>query len=298
MTDKTSPYRMALNTIQWFATEDGHIDRTKGPSPHELSPIVRDLGFAAVPAKTPEGTSVEQMQAILAAGGLQPAPSAFNVGGPEDGTSFEEALAQVRRSAAKQAELGVTEAFIIPSMDRTVRIHKPAVGAGFDAGRLDEMTHRVGRIAEVALSEGIRCALHSHVGTWIETEAELRHVLKAIDDKTLWLGPDTGHLSWVGVDVVSFFGEFAERVVAMHLKDIRLDIRDRALRLGTSYGETALMGLWAEPGLGHVDLAGAIGALGHDFDGWVVVEVDRPTMDPFKSAQHSAKWLRGLKRLA
>lgn len=81
-----------------------------------------------------------------------------------------------------------------------------------------------------------------------------------------------------------------------HIKDIRLDVRDAGRAAGKSYGETVLDGLWTEPGGGSVDIAGPIQALGPDFDGWLVVEVDRPTCDPFESAKISARWTNALRR--
>ena len=52
--------------------------------------------------------------------------------------------------------------------------------------------------------------------------------------------------------------------------------------------------MWAEPGAGDLDLDGLIAGLGETFDGWIIIEVDRPALPPFDSAQASARWARKL----
>ena len=295
-------YKHALNTIQWFASGDGTLDRTKGPSREEIFMAIREAGFPATvariaPAERPNET-VEEFKQLLDETGLLPAPGYYNVPSPVSGVTVADAVDGARKSAANQAQLGLTEMFIASGISKTDRdrFEKPAIGAFFDQGRLDDVTNRIGRCAEAMRAEGIHAALHPHVGTWIETEAEARHVLDSIDPKTLGFGPDTGHLSWAGADVGALFTDYRDRVLAMHLKDIRLDIRDELIAEGKTYGESALRGLWAEPGLGQVDMSKYIAMLGPDFNGWIVVEVDRPTMDPFESAKVSAAWMRNLKR--
>jgi hypothetical protein len=46
-------------------------------------------------------------------------------------------------------------------------------------------------------------ALHPHVGTWIETEQEMESVLAAVPNTALRFRPDTGHLTWAGMDAVA-----------------------------------------------------------------------------------------------
>ena len=304
MTSETSPriveggYKLALNPLQWFASADGYHDRSKGPELAEVLALVRRAGFRSVSAGIPAGMEVTDYLGLLNEAGLSPAPGYFAVPSPEQDVSQAEILESARRAARQQAVLGQTHVFIacgMPPLD-SVRLRKPAIGAGQDRGRLDLVTDRIGRAAEVLAREGLKAALHPHVGTWIETEAETRHVLGAVSEAVLAFGPDTGHLAWTRADALGLFRDFRDRIPVLHVKDIKFKIRDESLAAGRTYPETVLAGLWAEPGAGDLDLDGLIAGLGARFDGWIIIEVDRPSLPPFESAQASARWAKKLQR--
>lgn len=290
-------YQFALNPIQWFATDDGWLDPAKGPAPDALLQEVRRSGFPAVHAQPPAGASVETYKAMLDQAGLLPAPGYFSMPLPEQGVPAADTYRNIRTAAAQQAALGLTDMFIACRMSKdAVRVKTPAVGAGRDQGRLDRIVEMIGKAAEIARSEGVKVALHPHVGTWIETEDEARHVLDAIDGATLGFGPDTGHLAWAGADVVGLIRRYRDRTRVMHIKDCRLDVRDQSVAAGRTYQQTVMAGLWAEPGKGSLDLKGMVAALADGFDGWLIAEVDCPTMPPFACAEVSARWLAALRR--
>jgi inosose dehydratase len=46
-----------------------------------------------------------------------------------------------------------------------------------------------------------------------------------------------------------------------------------------------------EPGLGDVPIVDALAGLPEDFDGAVIIEVDKPSMEPFASAKTSWAWI-------
>ena len=72
---------------------------------------------------------------------------------------------------------------MISSMSVPARLAEPAVGAGFDAGRLSRAIDNCGTVCRVLQAEGLRPLHHSHVGGIFETEYEITRLL---DD----LGPD------------------------------------------------------------------------------------------------------------
>ncbi len=302
MADRPTPfpadgYRFALNPIQWFATDDGWLDSAKGPAPEVLLQEIRRSGFPGVHAQLPAGTTVADYRAMLARADLLPAPGYFSMPLPEQGVAAAETYDTVRLAAAQQAALGLGDMFIACRMAKdAARVKTPAVGAAADRGRLDLIVEMIGKASEIMAGEGVRAALHPHVGTWIETEAEARHVLDAVGGATLGFGPDTGHLAWAGADVAGLIRDYRDRVRVMHIKDCRLDVRDQSKAAGRTYQQTVMAGLWAEPGLGDLDLAGMVAALGDGFDGWLIAEVDCPTMAPFDCAEVSARWLAALKR--
>ncbi len=292
-------YRIAINPIQWVASDDGHLDRSLQPPLPDLLAQIKKAGFPAAVVTAP-GVSLDDYKRAYADAGMLPAPAYFGTPSPEAGVPLASTLEEAKAFGARQASLGLKDTFIAVHMPPVVRprVDTPAIGVGFDQGRLNQVIDELGKAAEVVKAEGVMPALHPHVGTWIETEDETRQTLDAIGAGTLNFGPDSGHLSWAGADVIGLFRSYRDRISIMHLKDIRLDVREASMKAGKSYPEAALAGLWAEPGNGNLDIKAMIAELGAGFDGWLIAEVDRPTMPPYESAIVSANYLRALKRPA
>lgn len=137
-------------------------------------------------------------------------------------------------------------------------------------------------------------ALHPHVGTWVEIEPEVDAVLAAVPDTILGFGPDTGHLTWAGMHAAAVMDRHADRIAAVHLKDVRLNQAAEANAAGADYtGSTRGPNqVWTEPGRSDVDLVNALARLPSDFAGWVIVEVDVPEApSSLESTQISARWV-------
>jgi len=146
-----------------------------------------------------------------------------------------------------------------------------------DRPELDEAGWRtllsnLDRIDEHARSRGVVAALHPHVGTMIEREAEVDRVLEG---SRVGLCLDTGHLLVGGTDPVALTRRRADRVVHVHLKDVdaslAADVRDGKV----AYGDAIRQGLFRPLGEGDVDLVDLVRTLeGSGYDGWYVLEQD------------------------
>src|SRR5699024_4790489 len=200
---------------------------------------------------------------------------------------------QFRATAAGYAEIGLRDIFVIPEVvPDSPRTLRPAVGTEADDGRLERITELLTAVGEAVTGEGVMPILHPHVGTWVETEQGTRHLLAGIDPSLLGVGPDIGHLSWAGADPIALIEEYTDRVRGVHVKDLRRDVRDASIEAGRSYQQTVGAGLWIEPGRGDVDHERLWAALGADFDGTIVIEVDKGDIDPpFESARACARWV-------
>ena len=286
--------QIALNPIQWMATDDAWLDPSIAPERRALLSLVKAAGFDAVLAEVPADWSVEQYLDTVGEIGLSLAPGHFVCHSDgQDGTE-DEVLDSARRIAQQHRRLGMRDIGLGMGMRKDgPRLRHPARGHQADAERLRALTTLVGRIAEVMSEEGVRPALHPHVATWIETEAEGRAVLDAVPSDRLGFLPDTGHLAWAGADVRGFVADYAERVALVHVKDCRLSVAKQGQARDWDYQRTVLAGLWTEPGRGELPLEDIIGALPATFDGSLMVEVDRPDIpDPYESAQVSAAWMQ------
>ena len=119
---------------------------------------------------------------------------------------------------------------------------------------------------ELARSRGVEPTFHHHMGTRVQTPAEIERLLAGTDVGLLL---DTGHLTAAGGDPVACVHEWRDRVDHVHLKDVRLDV----LRAAGSWDEAWRGGVFCELGMGDVDLGGFLAGLG-GYSGWLVVEQD------------------------
>jgi inosose dehydratase len=257
---------------------------------------IAGTGFTAVQADVPVGMTAAEYARFLADFGLRPALGYFSAELTEDPAEIVRAA---RTHAANQAELGITEVFIASNLTPR-RIAAPAVGADFDADRLKTVVDNLGRAAEAIRAERVRPCLHPHVGSWIETEREVRAALDGTDPGVLAFGPDTGHLFWGGMDPAALIAEYADRVGAVHLKDVHAQARIVARDRDNDYFQaTNDRALWTEPGRGDIDLTAALRALPADFAGWFVMEVDVPDAGtPRQSTVETARWVSRQPRLS
>ena len=284
--------KIAINPLPWLLGPDG-FDLSR-ETVQAAAAAMADAGFEAIQADVPPEMSSTDYRALLDDYGLEPAPGYFAAHFEGAADEVSALLEQAKRHAAMQLELGLTEVFLASHVNETRRA-APAVGAGFDAGRLDTIIERLGSAAETIRAMGLRPCLHPHVGSWIETGEEIRAVLESIDASVLAFGPDVGHLFWAGVDPAEIIAAYAGRVGAVHLKDVHRDIAERTRADGDDYATaTYVHHVWSEPGRGDVDFDAVFAALPTDYRGWFVIEVDVPDL-PTKeeSTAEAARWVAG-----
>ncbi len=265
---------------------------------------IRTAGYLGAPWSDAAGTTADGVAEYFARFELQPAPTYFS-GRFWDADEREPLVAQARALAALSQELGVTEAFVadagFDSVAPSGRIRKEIVthvrpeDALTDA-QFAQMAATLEEIGSTMLEYGVRPIFHNHGGTFVETEDEIERLIAATDPQILFLGPDTGHLAWAGVDPAAFVRRHAERIKGVHLKDIVMSVRDRGSAEHWTYQDFEDHGIWAELGEGDVDFPTILDSLqGAGFDGWLIVETDvpvRPT--PLESATVGREYVQSL----
>jgi sugar phosphate isomerase/epimerase len=308
------PDRVALNPIQWINVKADPADPSsddlwlfadpafRADYPRVLA-AVRAAGFPATMLEVLDTQTLQDYERMLGEADLVAAPGYASIALPEDHAtvlapgSAEEVrwFDGVRRKAEESNYFGLTTIFLAPEVSwlpHTVRtLEQVAVGADFDAERLDRVVDMLGRAAEVLAGEGIRAGLHNHVGTWVETEAEIEHVLAAIPADLLGASFDIGHLAWAGIDAAAMITRHVDRLLDLHIKDLDLEIAAASRAAPTSYAAATDRGLFREPGRGDIDLDAALAAVPEEWSGWLIVEVDRVEGDPEQSARASWDWL-------
>jgi inosose dehydratase len=134
---------------------------------------------------------------------------------------------------------------------------------------------------------GIPLGYHNHLNTLSEMPDNLERILESSDPKYVKLELDTAHIAAGGGDPAKFIFKYHERLLFMHLKDVRSIPSDTP---GAKYPFE-----FVELGRGKVDFPSVFAALDKtNFRGWAVIELDREpekNRTPKQSAQISKDYL-------
>jgi inosose dehydratase len=136
------------------------------------------------------------------------------------------------------------------------------------------------QLAERMADFGIRMAFHHHMGTIVETDAEVGLLMKHTGS-AVGLLYDTGHSAFAGGDPLGLLKAHVGRVVHVHCKDVRKVVLDTARQKDMSFMDAVLAGIFTVPGDGSIDYRAILGELARaDYSGWLVVEAEQ---DPKKA---------------
>ena len=184
-----------------------------------------------------------------------------------DPAQRDEMLRSATASAALLAGCGgqvfVTAAVMDPGWSTPVRL---------DDAQLATLVEGLARVDEICSRFGLVQALHSHVGTVVETASDVERVLQASD--VGWC-LDTGHLAIGGYDPLQFAVDAGPRVRHVHLKDVDLRIAGSVSAGRVSLLDAVQQGLFQPFGSGDVAVGAVIQELERSgYAGRYVLEQD------------------------
>ena len=136
------------------------------------------------------------------------------------------------------------------------------------------------QLAERMADFGVRMAFHHHMGTIVESDAEVGLLMKYTGE-AVGLLYDTGHSTFSGGDPLSLIKSHVKRVVHVHCKDVRKSVFERARAEDMSFMGAVMEGIFTVPGDGSIDYPAILRVLAEDdYSGWLVVEAEQ---DPKKA---------------
>ncbi|AXG42462.1 myo-inosose-2 dehydratase [Photorhabdus laumondii subsp. laumondii] len=145
----------------------------------------------------------------------------------------------------------------------------------FPANRWQEYGEKLTEFARYTQKQGVQIAYHHHMGTVIETEEDVDHLMENTGDE-VGLLLDTGHLTFAGADPLAVAERWAKRINHVHCKDIRPDVLDDIKNRKTSFLDAVLSGVFTVPGDGCVDYPAIFQVLKkQNYEGWLVVEAEQ-----------------------
>lgn len=138
-----------------------------------------------------------------------------------------------------------------------------------------EFGKRMSGVADYIAAQGLRFAYHHHLGTVVETQADMDAFIAATSPK-VGFTLDTGHAALGGVRSIDTIERYPERIAHVHCKDVRGPIHAEARRTGKSFLDGVLAGMFTVPGDGGIDFGAVMKALkGIDYSGWIIIEAEQ-----------------------
>lgn len=137
---------------------------------------------------------------------------------------------------------------------------------------------------------GLRVAYHHHLMMVAETFDEIAALFDAAGPD-LGLLLDTGHAAGAGFDYTRLIDAFGDRIVHIHLKDMRPDVMKAVRKGDLSFNAGVRAGMFTVPGDGCVDF-GPLARFVKDsgYQGWLVIEAEQdPTKVPPRPAVRAAR---------
>jgi inosose dehydratase len=139
---------------------------------------------------------------------------------------------------------------------------------------------KITKLAERMAEFGVGMAFHHHMGTIVETDAEIGQLMKH-SGEAVGLLYDTGHCVFSGGDPKQLLATHLARVVHVHCKDARPAMLAKARAEDMSFMGAVLEGIFTVPGDGCIDYPTLLKMLvDGGYSGWLVVEAEQ---DPAKA---------------
>ena len=151
------------------------------------------------------------------------------------------------------------------------------------------------RLGERAKEKGMTLTYHHHMGTGVQTAAEIDRLMEGTESGLLDLLYDTGHLVFAGEDHLAVLAKWGKRIRHVHLKDVRPEVVARVRKEKLSFLAAVKSGAFTVPGDGSIDFVPVFKGLEKvGYQGWWVVEAEQdPALaNPLEYAVKARKYIR------
>ena len=197
--------------------------------------------------------------------------------------SVEDEIAAVQPHLAKLKHNGCTVCIVCETSNA---IHGEAGRAVNDRPTLTDAEMaafgaKLEAFAAYLAGQGVTLVYHHHMGTIVESPAEIDALMAATGPHTHLLF-DAGHCAFGGGDPSQVLTRHIGRVRHFHAKNIRPDVVARVRAEGWSFLKGVVAGAFTVPGdqEGGIDFGPLLKLLaGAGYDGWIVIEAEQdPTV--------------------
>ena len=158
----------------------------------------------------------------------------------------------------------------------------------------DKLCTGLNKLGKVAKDMGITLTFHHHMGTVVQTAAEIDRLMENTDPELFNLLFDSGHLAYCGEDYMYVLKKYINRIKHVHLKDIRPEVIEKVKKEHLSFLQGVRLGTFTVPGDGAIDFTPIFAVLAdNNYEGYVLVEAeqDPAVANPFEYAVKARKYI-------
>lgn len=270
--------RLGINPLTW--TNDDMPELGAEIPLEQCLREAREAGFAGVELGNKFPRNAAALSPLLAAHGLSLVSGWYG----------SRLLERDAETEMREAEPHIA---LLRAMGCTVMVHAEVTGSVhgqrgiplsrrpvLDAAAWQLLAPRLAEMGRRLADRGLALAYHHHMGTVIETEAEIDRLM-AMTGNEVGLLLDAGHLTFAGGDPAAVARRHVGRIVHVHCKDVRRDVAAMAKARDLSFLDAVLAGVFTVPGDGCVDWVATLSPVAvSGYTGWLVVEAEQ---DPAKA---------------
>lgn len=146
----------------------------------------------------------------------------------------------------------------------------------------EKLCDGLNRLGKLSLEKyGVALTFHHHMGTVVQSAAEVERMMQGTDPAYVSLLFDTGHFAYCDEDPLEMVKKYADRIKHVHLKDIRPDVVAQVKAEKMSFLDGVRAGAFTIPGDGCIDYDPIFKVLEESgYEGYMVVEAEQ---DPAKA---------------
>jgi len=164
------------------------------------------------------------------------------------------------------------QTYSIQGLSNNIFTEKP----NFTDEEWNQFTEGLNTLGEIANSYDLKLVYHHHLGTVVQTLAEVDRLMENTDANLVHLLYDTGHIYASDKEYMTLLEKHIDRIKHVHFKDIRDNVMNTSEEKGLSFRSAFLAGMFTVPSDGCIDFKKVFDQLQkNNYKGWIVVEAEQ-----------------------
>jgi len=152
------------------------------------------------------------------------------------------------------------------------------------------------RLGKAVKERGISLTFHHHMGTVVQSAADVDRMMQGTDPEYVSLLFDTGHFAYCGENPLDIVKKYGNRIKHVHLKDIRPEVVEKVKKERLSFLQGVRLGAFTVPGDGGgVEFGPIFDELQRiNYEGYMLVEAeqDPAIANPLEYAMKARTFIR------